>query len=64
MKAGTRDNASFWIDLPIGEGGEKEKFLIQYFALRDKTGHYLGRIECGQNIAKIQALSGENRLLD
>jgi PAS domain S-box-containing protein len=64
MKAGTRDSASFWIDLPIGEGGRREKVLIQYFALRDNGGQYLGCIECSQNIAEIQALSGENRLLD
>jgi len=64
MKAGTRDSASFWIDLPIGEGGRKEKVLIQYFALRGTDGRYLGCIECSQNIAGIQALSGENRLLD
>ncbi len=64
MKAGTRDIASFWIDLPIGEGGEKEKVLIQYFALRDKNGNYLGCMECSQKITKIQSLSGEKRLLD
>jgi len=64
MKAGARDDASFWIDLPVGEGGRKKKVLIQYFALRDKDNRYLGCIECSQNIAPIQALSGENRLLD
>jgi len=64
MKAGTREKASFWIDLPVGEGGRKEKVLIQYFALRDRENHYLGCIECSQNIGWIQALSGENRLLD
>ncbi len=64
MKAGTRDIASFWIDLPIGEGGKKEKVLIQYFALRDKNGNYLGCMECSQKITKIQSLSGEKRLLD
>jgi len=64
MKAGTRDEASFWIDLPIGEEGRKEKVLIQYFALRGKDGQYLGCIECSQNIAEIQAFSGENRLLN
>ena len=41
MKAGTRESASFWIDLPLGEGGEKEKVLIQYVALRDTDGRYL-----------------------
>ena len=64
MKAGTRDSARFWIDLPIGSEGLKQKILIQYFALRNKDGQYLGCMECSQNITDIQALSGENRLLD
>ena len=64
MKAGTRDSARFWIDLPIGPEGQKQKVLIQYFALRNKDGQYLGCMECSQNIADIQALSGEKRLLD
>jgi PAS domain S-box-containing protein len=64
MKAGTRDTARFWIDLPIGDGGKKNKVLIEYFALRGSAGEYLGCIECSQNIAEIQSLSGEKRLLD
>ncbi|MFC1485912.1 PAS domain-containing protein [Candidatus Latescibacterota bacterium] len=64
MKAGTRDSARFWIDLPIGSEGQKQKILIQYFALRNKGGQYLGCMECSQNIADIQTLSGEKRLLD
>lgn len=64
MKAGSRDNARFWIDLPIGDNAQKQKVLIEYYALRSKTGEYLGCIECSQNIADIQALAGEKRLLD
>jgi len=64
MKAGTRDNARFWIDLPLGDGGEKQKVLIEYYALRNSTGKYLGCMECSQNVSSIQALSGEKRLLD
>ena len=63
MKAGTRDKARFWIDLPIGDAGQKEKVLIEYYALRNKAGAYLGCIECSQNIAEIQSLSEEKRLL-
>ncbi|MBN2323025.1 MAG: PAS domain-containing protein [Spirochaetes bacterium] len=58
MKAGTRESAEFWIDL------EKEKVLIQYFALRDKTGAYLGCLEASQKIGHIQSLTGQKRLLD
>ena len=64
MKAGTRDSARFWIDLPIGEGGRKQKVLIEYFALRSSAGEYLGCMECSQNVSGIQALSGEKRLPD
>ena len=64
MKAGTRDSARFSIDLPIGAEGQKQKILIQYFALRTKDGEYLGCMECSQNVSDIQTLSGENRLFD
>jgi PAS domain S-box-containing protein len=64
MKAGSRDHARFWIDLPIGDDGQKQKVLIEYYALRTKAGEYLGCIECSQNVSGIQALSGEKRLLD
>jgi len=64
MKAGKRDKAEFWIDLPIGPGGEKHKILIRYFALRNKSGKYLGCLEASQDIHGIQKLSGEKRLLD
>jgi len=64
MKAGTRQSARFWIDLPLGQGGEKQKILIEYFALRNAAGQYLGCMECTQNVAGIRALTGEKRLLD
>ncbi len=64
MKAGTRDSARFWIDLPIGENKEKHKILIQYFALRDDTGVYQGCLEASQDITEIQKIRGEKRLLD
>jgi PAS domain S-box-containing protein len=62
MKAGTRDKARFWIDLTID--GEKQKVLIEYYALRDSEGNYLGCLEASQNIQELQALTGEKRLLD
>lgn len=64
MKAGKRQKARFYIDLPLGPKGEKEKVLIEYYALRDEKGTYLGCLEASQNIAEIQKLSGEKRLLD
>jgi len=64
MKAGKRDRARFWIDLPLGSGGENQKVLIEYYALRDEDGRYLGCLECSQNISDIRKLSGQKRLLD
>ncbi|NMC61201.1 MAG: PAS domain S-box protein [Candidatus Methanofastidiosa archaeon] len=63
MKEGIRDKARFWIDLPLGKNGQKEKVMIEYYALRDKKGNYLGCLESSQNIAEIQKLEGQKRLL-
>lgn len=64
MKAGKRDVAEFWIDLPIGKDGENRKILIRYFALRNKKGEYIGCLEASQDITDIQKIKGEKRLLD
>jgi DUF438 domain-containing protein len=64
MKAGKRDRARFWIDLSVSATGEQQKVLIEYYALRDSEGKYIGCLEASQNISEIQALSGERRLLD
>lgn len=58
FRAGTRDNADFWIDL-----GPK-KVYIRYFALRDPENAYMGCLEVTQDITEIQQISGQNRLLD
>ena len=64
MKGGRRDKARFWIDLPLGPKKEKQKILIEYFALRNPNGKYLGCLEVSQNTHEIQKLTGEKRLLD
>ncbi len=64
MKQGKRENARFWIDLPIGPEKKPQKVLIEYYALRNQQGEYLGVMEASQNISKYQHLSGEKRLLD
>jgi PAS domain S-box-containing protein len=63
MKNGTRESAEFWIDLTLEGASAPEKVLIQYFALRDPTGKYLGCLECSQKIGHIQSLTGQKRLL-
>lgn len=64
MKEGTRDKARFWIDLPLGPNGEKQKVLIEYYALRDNDGEYLGCLEASQNIEELKSITGERRLLE
>ena len=64
MKEGKREKARFWIDLPIGPKSEKQKILIEYYALRDSDGEYLGCLEASRNITELQLISGEKRLLD
>lgn len=57
FKSGKKDHEDFWITLG-------DKFvLIRYFAVRDSSGAYLGTLEVTQNIAPIQKISGEKRLL-
>jgi hypothetical protein len=58
LKSGRRDVAEFWIDL------KGRKIYIRYFAVRGKTGRYLGTLEVTQDITEIQKIKGENRLLD
>jgi PAS domain S-box-containing protein len=62
MKAGKREKAEFWIDMNLE--GKPEKVLIQYFALRDRQGTYMGCLEASQRLSHIQSLTGERRLLD
>jgi PAS domain S-box-containing protein len=64
MKAGKRDKATFWIDLCLDGKKDPHKILIQYFALRNKEGNYIGCLEASQDITDIQKITGEKRLLD
>ncbi len=64
MKDGSRASARFWIDMAASPGGEKHKVLIEFFALRDDAGAYVGCMECTRDISDIMRLEGEKRLLD
>lgn len=58
FKKGERDVAEFWINY-------RGKFIyIRYFAVRDKSGKYLGTLEVTQDITDIKKIKGEKRLLD
>jgi len=64
MKDGERDKARFWIDLRLGDGEKKNKVLIEYYALRNSNGKYLGCMEVSKDITEIQEIKGEKRLLE
>jgi hypothetical protein len=57
FKSGRQDSAPFWIQMD-------EKFIhIEYFALRNEKGEYLGTLEVSQNLTDKRALEGEQRIL-
>lgn len=57
FRAGSRDRAAFWIQL-------RGRFVhIEYVALRDAAGAYLGCLEVTQDLTAKRALGGEQRLL-
>ncbi len=58
LKSGKKDHEDFWIRMG-------DKFVhIRYFAVRDKSGSFLGVLEFTQEIGSIQAIEGEKRLVE
>lgn len=64
MKAGTRDKATFWIDMEVVQGEPKHKIFIEFYALRDDKGKYIGCMEFTQDVQAIRELQGQKRLMD
>jgi DUF438 domain-containing protein len=64
MKQGQRDVARFWIDMAVPTDTKKHKILIEFYALRNPTGQYLGCMECARDVQDIRDLEGQKRLLD
>jgi DUF438 domain-containing protein len=57
FRSGKQSTAPFWIQ----KGGQ---FIhIEYFALRNDRGEYLGTLEVSQNLTSKRALEGEQRIL-
>lgn len=57
FKSGKENSAAFWITM-------QERFIyIEYIALRDSNGLYLGTIEFTQDLTKLRKLEGDRRLL-
>ena len=64
MRTGKRDMARFWIDLAVPNDTTKHKILIEFYALRNRAGEYLGCMEVTQDVQHIRQLEGQKRLLD
>lgn len=58
FRSGVRTEADFWIDM------RGKKIYIRYFALKNESNDYLGCLEVTQDITDIQAIEGQNRLLE
>jgi DUF438 domain-containing protein len=57
FKSGSQTRAPFWINM-------KGKMIhIEYFALRNDAGEYLGTLEVSQDLTAYRALEGEQRIL-
>lgn len=57
FKNGREDSAPFWIQ-------KQDQFIhIEYFALRNEKGEYLGTLEVSQNLSDKRKLEGEQRIL-
>lgn len=57
FKSGRQSRAPFWINM----GGNM--IHIEYFALRDDNGQYLGTLEVSHNVNRYRELEGEQRIL-
>ena len=57
LRSGKKDNEDFWIRM-----GDKFVY-IRYFAVRSKSGDFLGVLEFSQDIKPITELEGEKRLM-
>jgi PAS domain S-box-containing protein len=57
FKSGNETTAAFWIQM-------QGRFIhIEYFALRDPDGNYLGVLEVSQDLTEKRSLQGEQRIL-
>jgi uncharacterized protein len=57
FRSGKAERAPFWIQM-------QGKFIhIEYFAVRNEKGEYLGTLEVSQDLSEKRKLSGEQRIL-
>ena len=62
VKTGERERARFWYNR-IDEGVPR-KLVVDYIAIRDGSGRYLGCVETLQDVAPFRFIEGEKRELD
>lgn len=55
---GEKNNAEFWINV------NDRLVHIRYFAVKDRTGAYLGTMEVTQDLTDLKKIEGQKRLLD
>lgn len=58
FKSGKQDKAAFWIQM------NGRFIIIEYFAMRNEKGKYLGTLEVSQDLTEKRKLEGEQRLLN
>lgn len=57
FKSGKQSRAPFWINM------RGKMIHIEYFALRNEKGEYLGTLEVSHDVSRYRALEGEQRIL-
>jgi DUF438 domain-containing protein len=57
FKSGRQSRAPFWINM------KGQMIYIEYFALRNEKGEYLGCLEVSHNVTPYRELQGEQRIL-
>ena len=62
MKSGERESARFWYDRTVN--GVQQKLLVEYIAIRDGSGRYIGCLETLEVMVPFHTLEGERRTLD
>lgn len=58
FRSGRASHAPFWINM------RGRMIFIEYYALRDAEGNYLGTLEVSQDVTRYRELQGEQRILN